>query len=128
MGVEVNFPDNCFNIDISPRSLEHAKTNIKANGLEDRIDLFLVPKKDDGSHSIFTRLFEQQQGGSFDVTMCNPPFYETEYEIQSLMDSKEKKPFAAPTGLSHEMITEGGEFQFVSRMIKESKIHPDQSK
>lgn len=74
----------------------------------------------------------------FDVTMCNPPFYSSHDEVKELQSQKTDDPFAVRTilsrlirlkltkslqvctGSSNEMITPGGEVQFVGRMVVES--------
>ncbi|SGY89344.1 BQ5605_C131g13375 [Microbotryum silenes-dioicae] len=52
--------------------------------------------------------------------MCNPPFYESEVEIRALATEKDGQPSAVCTGASNEMVTKGGEIEFVGRMIEES--------
>lgn len=52
--------------------------------------------------------------------MCNPPFYRDEQDIYDSQSSKTDLPAAACLGSENEMVTEGGEVQFVMRMIEES--------
>lgn len=52
--------------------------------------------------------------------MCNPPFYSSQAEIEQLAGDKDFAPHAVCTGSENEMITQGGEVAFVSRMIEES--------
>ncbi|KAF9895038.1 Methyltransferase-like protein 16 [Aspergillus nanangensis] len=52
--------------------------------------------------------------------MCNPPFYTSREELISSAQAKERPPFSACTGAEVEMVTSGGEIDFVSRMIDES--------
>ncbi|KAL1846392.1 hypothetical protein Plec18167_007926 [Paecilomyces lecythidis] len=70
--------------------------------------------------------------------MCNPPFYESEKEMISSAEAKQRPPFSvsasnsrksllslltnpqACTGANVEMVTVGGEISFVTRMIQES--------
>ncbi|KAF9432540.1 hypothetical protein BGZ76_010649 [Entomortierella beljakovae] len=58
----------------------------------------------------------------YNFCMCNPPFYEDEQEIQDNLESKEETPSAICNGTPNEMITQGGEVQFVRQMIDESGI------
>lgn len=55
-----------------------------------------------------------------DLTMCNPPFYESHDEIRDLAALKAVEPFATCTGSQVEMITPGGEVAFVGRLVDES--------
>ena len=59
---------------------------------------------------------------SYDFCLCNPPFYEDEQDIQESADAKEEQPFALCLGTTSEMITTGGEVQFVARMVDESLV------
>ncbi|GAA5979297.1 hypothetical protein JCM11641_001986 [Rhodosporidiobolus odoratus] len=99
--------------DIDSRSLSSAERNIARNKLGDRIKLFeangeiLPPELLDGEERI-------------DFTMCNPPFYSSSTEISASLAAKKLEPFAVCTGSSNELLTEGGEVAFVSRMIEES--------
>ena len=53
--------------------------------------------------------------------MTNPPFYTSETEMNGLAAQKTRPPNSACTGAPVEMICEGGEVEFVSRIIQESK-------
>jgi 23S rRNA A1618 N6-methylase RlmF len=55
--------------------------------------------------------------------MCNPPFYKDEQDIQDSLEGKESQPSAVCKGTANEMITVGGETQFVKQMVDESVIH-----
>lgn len=50
--------------------------------------------------------------------MCNPPFF-------AEAEEKVHNPKSVCTGTSNEMVTEGGEFSFVSKMIDDSLILKD---
>lgn len=54
--------------------------------------------------------------------MCNPPFYSSRRELESLAEVKQRPPYSACTGSELEMVTEGGEVAFVTRMIEESLV------
>jgi len=64
-----------------------------------------------------------------DVTICNPPFHSsiedaqkgTRRKIKNLSGKKVKTPDLNFAGISNELICEGGEFQFIQTMIRESK-------
>ncbi|GAA5827906.1 hypothetical protein JCM11251_007724 [Rhodosporidiobolus azoricus] len=101
--------------DIDPRSLSYARRNVAQNGLEKEIEVFEVVQED--------KVFPEKvinNAERIDFTMCNPPFYASEDEISSSLTAKELDPFAVCTGASNELLTQGGEVAFVSRMIEES--------
>lgn len=100
--------------DIDPKSLEYARKNVALNGLDNRIKVVerkptdaLIPLDDLNVNSI-----------SF--TMSNPPFYKSEEELLESAKQKSRPPFTACTGAKVEMVTDGGEVEFVDRMLKES--------
>lgn len=55
-----------------------------------------------------------------DFTMTNPPFYESEAEMLKSASKKDRPPHSACTGAPVEMVCEGGEVAFVSRILEES--------
>ncbi|XP_071524224.1 RNA N(6)-adenosine-methyltransferase METTL16 isoform X1 [Panulirus ornatus] len=60
----------------------------------------------------------------YDFTMCNPPFFCSEEEMDTMKKSRKDRgePISAPTGVVHEKVTTGGEVSFISQMIKESQL------
>ncbi|KAK4318186.1 hypothetical protein Pmani_010796 [Petrolisthes manimaculis] len=58
----------------------------------------------------------------FDFTMCNPPFFSSEEETDSMKKSKKQRgePISSPTGCIHEKVTTGGEVTFITQMVEES--------
>ncbi|PWY97153.1 hypothetical protein BCV70DRAFT_167544, partial [Testicularia cyperi] len=56
----------------------------------------------------------------FHFTMCNPPFYASQEEMAHCADFKAGPPNAVCHGTAGEMVTPGGEVEFISRMIDES--------
>lgn len=57
--------------------------------------------------------------------MCNPPFYTSTADLLTSASTKQQPPFTACTGSESEMVTQGGEVAFVSRMITESLVLKD---
>ncbi|KXN70249.1 hypothetical protein CONCODRAFT_7221, partial [Conidiobolus coronatus NRRL 28638] len=55
-----------------------------------------------------------------DFTLCNPPFYKNNEEIENLKENKIKAPNSICTASNNELITIGGELQFILDKIKES--------
>ncbi|XP_050717977.1 RNA N6-adenosine-methyltransferase METTL16-like [Eriocheir sinensis] len=84
------------------------------NGKEDKE---LEEKNPDSSERDYT----------FDFTMCNPPFFSSEEEVDTMAKSKKGRgePCAAPTGSIHEKVTEGGEVEFIRQMVEESQLLKD---
>jgi len=56
------------------------------------------------------------EGTTYDFCMCNPPFFKDSVE----RDGVNKKQQVELSGADHEVITEGGEVQFVKRIILDS--------
>lgn len=59
-----------------------------------------------------------------DFTICNPPFFNNEEEMRASLrgDGKSLKPNAVCTGSENEMVCEGGDLGFVTKIINESLI------
>lgn len=101
--------------DVDPENLKHATDNVALNGLQDRIRVHprssstdpLLPLDELGLKRI-------------DFTMTNPPFYESEAEMLRSAAKKDRPPHSACTGAPVEMVCEGGEVAFVSRVLEES--------
>lgn len=55
-----------------------------------------------------------------DFVMTNPPFYESEEEMLQSAANKSRPPLSACTGAPVEMVCEGGEVAFVTRILEES--------
>ncbi|RCH81615.1 hypothetical protein CU098_003620, partial [Rhizopus stolonifer] len=99
--------------DIDARSIDYATKNVEKNQLQDRIQLVHNTDAD--------RIFLLEKNETFyDFCMCNPPFYESKEALEEAASNKELEPYAVCTGSSNEMITKGGEYGFVGRMIRES--------
>ncbi|ORY00924.1 hypothetical protein K493DRAFT_278395 [Basidiobolus meristosporus CBS 931.73] len=114
LGCRLNRNWHFLGTEIDPRSFSYAKANVERNGLSDRIQLFLNPT------SKTLPLDEADGDARFSFAMCNPPFYENYEQVEAGINTKKLKPRAVCTGSSNELITEGGEAQFISTMISES--------
>ncbi|KAI6223446.1 U6 small nuclear RNA (adenine-(43)-N(6))-methyltransferase [Aphelenchoides besseyi] len=111
--------------ELNSESAEQAKENVERNSLVDRVSVLKV----DGTH-FFKDVFEYTRELTFCV--CNPPFYQdTELEQKfcqsssgvhqnlcgnEVMNSPHSQTFAK----DHELAIEGGEVQFVRKIIDES--------
>jgi 23S rRNA (adenine1618-N6)-methyltransferase len=94
--------------------LEFAKRNVHLNNLQRRIKILprepaqeLIPLDDMGVDTL-------------DFAMTNPPFYESQQELDDCAKKKARPPMSACTGAPVEMVTEGGEVGFTRRMVRES--------
>ncbi|KAE8145564.1 DUF890 domain protein [Aspergillus avenaceus] len=100
--------------DIDDNNVQTSQEAVSANKLQSRIRV-VQTKSSDNLFSI-----EKLGVNGLDFTMCNPPFYTSREEMVSSAEAKERPPFSACTGAEVEMVTDGGEIAFVSRMIEES--------
>lgn len=72
-----------------------------------------------------TALLELLEGNSdqFDFCMCNPPFFADHMDAQAIMSSRSDdrpEPSSINTASVGESITEGGEAEFIKKIIVES--------
>ena len=100
--------------DIDNHSLTHAQRNIDSNNLTKRIQLTQTKPSDP--------LIPLSKLGvsRLDFVMCNPPFYSSEEDMSRAYYGKDLPPSAVCTGSTNEMICEGGDVGFVSRILEES--------
>ena len=108
--------------EIDEHSTTSARANIHRNDLDTRIRLLHTRPED----PFFRPL---ASAPPFAFSMCNPPFYASATEYRSSAARKALKP---PSGGLHtepgggasvqEMVCEGGEVAFVTRMVRESAV------
>ena len=110
--------------DIDPKSIASAQHIINSNAsLKDKIECRLQKSP----NAIFRGIIGKED--KIDVTMCNPPFHSsiedaqkgTRRKIKNLSGKKVKTPELNFAGISNELICDGGEYQFIQTMIRESK-------
>ncbi len=110
--------------DTDPVSIKSAQKIVDLNPiLNGKIGLRLQPDPKD----IFRGII--QNGESFDLTICNPPFHAslsaarsgTIRKLNHLASKKEKEPVLNFGGQNGELWCEGGEEQFVGDMIAQSR-------
>ncbi|KAE8354119.1 DUF890 domain protein [Aspergillus coremiiformis] len=114
LGCAVRPQWNFVATDIDDDNIRTSQETVSANKLESRI---LIVKTDLSGSLIPLDKLEVK---AIDFTMCNPPFYTSRKELVSSAEAKKRPPFSACTGAEVEMVTQGGEVAFVSRMIEES--------
>lgn len=105
--------------DVDQHSLDWARKNVEANGLEKRVKLALSTTNAPLIPLDNLRIDE------LDFVMTNPPFYSSEADMQASYTAKKAPPSAICTGSENEMICPGGDVGFVSRILEESLVLKD---
>lgn len=95
--------------DVSEASLAVAERNVRMNALEGNISLRLQPRRE----NVFVNVVKP--GEFYSLTMCNPPFHNSREQVNVC-------PVRVLDAQDHEIMCEGGEWQFILNMIEESKI------
>ncbi|XP_055052574.2 RNA N(6)-adenosine-methyltransferase mettl16 [Misgurnus anguillicaudatus] len=99
--------DICFN---------YAKKNVEQNHLAELIKVVKVPQK--------TLLMDalKEECIVYDFCMCNPPFFANQLEAKGVnsRNSRRPPPSSVNTGGVTEIMAEGGELEFVKRIIHDS--------
>ncbi|XP_075052864.1 RNA N(6)-adenosine-methyltransferase METTL16 [Mixophyes fleayi] len=100
--------DICFN---------YAKKNVEQNKLADLIKVVKVPQK-----TLLMDALKEESGIIYDFCMCNPPFFANEMEAQGVNSRNPRRPppSSVNTGGITEIMAEGGELEFVKRIIHDS--------
>ncbi len=111
--------------DIDPLAISQARENVKNNLLSDRITLIQKTDKDKMFIFLDSDISNNQ---TWDFTMCNPPFYESEQDMKSSKEFKELNPSSILIASNTELITNGGEYKFIMRMLLESIENKDRVK
>jgi 23S rRNA (adenine1618-N6)-methyltransferase len=115
---------NFIGSDIDPKSIASAEQIIKSNpSLKDKIEIRLQ----ENPTELFQGIISREE--KIDLSICNPPFHASAEEaekgsrrkVENLSGKKVKTPPLNFAGISNELICEGGEHQFIHRMLKESK-------
>ncbi|CAH1110753.1 unnamed protein product [Psylliodes chrysocephalus] len=102
--------------EVDDESIRYAKNNIDKNCLQDFIKVIKVEEN--------VLLKELLKGEEYDFCMCNPPFFGSAQELQSNSNTRSlnrprpKNSFCATVT---EVVVKGGEVDFLSKLIKESK-------
>lgn len=114
--------------DIDPIALHSAKLIVAANpSLIKAVDLRLQSRPS----NIFSEILKP--GELFDLSVCNPPFHSspeeasqgTQRKLRSLASGEQPSHILNFGGQSHELWCEGGEAEFVRRMVKQSSELPE---
>ena len=110
--------------DIDPKSIASAQNIVNSNSsIKDKIECRLQKNPKDIFHGIIGK------EDKIDLTICNPPFHSsiedaqkgTRRKIKNLSGKKVKTPELNFSGISNELICDGGEYKFIQNMIRESE-------
>lgn len=110
--------------DIDPKSIASARQIVNANSiLKDKVECRL---QNDPS-AIFNGILGKEEKIAF--VLCNPPFHASiadaqkgsRRKIKNLTGKKVKTPELNFAGIRNELVCDGGAFQFIQNMIRESK-------
>lgn len=115
---------NFIGSDIDPNSIDNAIKIISDNPK-------LVGKVECKLQKNYKAMFRGIIGSKdrIDLSMCNPPFHESEKaalketlrKVQNLQGKQKNKVVLNFSGISQELIYEGGEIKFISLMVLQSK-------
>lgn len=112
--------------ELDAKAFDSAKANVARNHLENSIEI----RKQNEKNHIFKGIITAED--SFDLTICNPPFHASKEEAQAGTQRKNRnlglKNKLNFGGLSNELWCEGGEGEFIKKMILESVLYKDQVK
>jgi 23S rRNA (adenine1618-N6)-methyltransferase len=120
----VEYDWNFIGSDIDPKSITSSQNIVNSNAiLKDKIKC----KLQKNAKAIFHGIIAKED--KIDVVISNPPFHSSIEEAQksnkrkltNLSGKKIKTPLLNFSGISHELVYEGGEYQFIENLIKESK-------
>jgi 23S rRNA A1618 N6-methylase RlmF len=87
LGCSTNPSWNFLGTDIDERSVKYAKENVKKNNLQDRITIKYNPDP----RKIFVLDVDMP---IYTFSMCNPPFYNSQEELDQGLLNKELEPSA----------------------------------
>lgn len=118
LAVRMNPKWKMFALEIDDGNVKFAGGNIEQNRLDDRVDLVIQ----EHSKVIFTTLFKKFPSDKT-FCICNPPFFKSHEEFVGENRSGKRK--ASKSAGSHcgspiELITDGGELGFVTKILCES--------
>lgn len=107
-----------FALELDVVNFNHAQQNINMNNLQDQIIIVLQHQNES---RIFKALLEKENR-TFTFCMCNPPFFRSEKDALEGKNrtGKRKAPKSLVVGSPLELVCDGGEYEFVKRIIDES--------
>nr|XP_020667347.1 methyltransferase-like protein 16 isoform X1 [Pogona vitticeps] len=95
----------------------YAKKNVEQNNLSGLIKVVKVPQK-----TLLLDALEEESEVIYDFCMCNPPFFANQLEAKGVNSRNPRRPppSSVNTGGITEIMAEGGELEFVKRIIHDS--------
>lgn len=108
------FKWNMTALEIDQENFKFAESNVRKNGMSDQVEVFYQSDK----NLIFKELFERNPSKKFHFCMCNPPYFTNGKLPMNRKRRREAKN--QPTGNSNELVFEGGEVEFIRKIIDES--------
>ncbi|XP_054859025.1 RNA N6-adenosine-methyltransferase METTL16 isoform X2 [Eublepharis macularius] len=95
----------------------YAQKNVERNNLSDLIKVVKVPQK-----TLLLDALEEESEVIYDFCMCNPPFFANQLEAKGVNSRNPRRPppSSVNTGGITEIMAEGGELEFVKRIIHDS--------
>ncbi|KAA1126521.1 hypothetical protein PGTUg99_024785 [Puccinia graminis f. sp. tritici] len=112
--------------EIDQSSYDSAMRNVTQNDLVNRITLQKTSSTDPTILPIAS--ISQEPDPMISITMCNPPFYSSQDEIDALRAKKDAPPEGVCTGSEVEMVYPGGEVGFIEKMMRDSLIIGSQTR
>ncbi|XP_029302582.1 RNA N(6)-adenosine-methyltransferase mettl16 isoform X2 [Cottoperca gobio] len=96
---------------------DYATKNVEQNRLSDLIKVVKVPQK-----TLLMDALKEETEIVYDFCMCNPPFFANQLEAKGVnsRNSRRPPPSSVNTGGVTEIMAEGGELEFVKRIIHDS--------
>ncbi|XP_034025237.1 RNA N6-adenosine-methyltransferase mettl16 [Thalassophryne amazonica] len=96
---------------------DYATKNVEQNNLSDLIKVVKVPQK-----TLLMDALKEETAIVYDFCMCNPPFFANQQEAKGVnsRNSRRPPPSSVNTGGVTEIMAEGGELEFVKRIIHDS--------
>ena len=108
--------------EVDPVSVECAKRNVSINGLDELIEV--RSRTPEESSSVVEHVARERV---FHFTMCNPPFFVSSKavrKVEHMSVMHDGNPMRACMATTLEACTDGGETEFVKRMVDESTRIP----
>uniref|UniRef100_A0A8C5EXG3 U6 small nuclear RNA (adenine-(43)-N(6))-methyltransferase n=1 Tax=Gouania willdenowi TaxID=441366 RepID=A0A8C5EXG3_GOUWI len=96
---------------------DYATKNVEQNNLSDLVKVVKVPQK-----TLLMDALKEETEIVYDFCMCNPPFFANQLEAKGVnsRNSRRPPPSSVNTGGVTEIMAEGGELEFVKRIIHDS--------
>ncbi len=114
--------------DIDNNSIANVKEIISENDLDKKI----ITRIQKNKNHIFQGIIQEDE--YMDITICNPPFHAsaadaekgTQRKLKNILKNKSQKLNLNFSGKSNELWYEGGEINFIKKMILESELFKNQ--